>query len=353
MSHGFIPEFGTNGDDVFELTSSHELIFAGAGSDLVDGSVGSEGGNRINLGSGADIGVLGQGDRYNGGSGKDQFFATEGGGNVITGGRGADQFWITTGDFISEVYTVTASEGYYTFGGNVSSNSDVRLLSDKATAIGFPGLDTNSFLNFEGIPTSTKRSDILSMTLELEHDIALTELSSLIPATDERPVNVSIYGFKRGVEFDSTSGNDADIKFGRMGSKAVATELVGSSGVYEFDVSGLISQISQSGELNVGVSGVFGNIDTDGRNSYASFHPVDALLGAEPVLVFEIETVNTITDFKSGKDVIGLAGLELEFEDISVMQVKSDTLISVDGRDLALLENVVAADLSEDDFIFA
>ena len=104
----FEPDFGTIDGDIIEVEGSNQLVFAGASDDLVDASISSEGDNRIYLGTGNDVGILGQGDRYSGGEGDDQFYTTTGGGNVITGGKDADQFWIAVGEILTEgINTIT------------------------------------------------------------------------------------------------------------------------------------------------------------------------------------------------------------------------------------------------------
>ncbi len=65
------------------------------------------------------------------------------------------------------------------------------------------------------------------------------------------------------------------------------------------------------------------------------------------------ESANIITDFTSSEDVIGLAGLGIGFEDVTLTQQDSDALIGTDGNDLALLVDVSIADISSDDFAFA
>lgn len=350
----FKPDFGTVDGDVIEVEGSDGLVFAGSGNDLVDASIASEGGNRIYLGRGNDIGLLGQGDRYDGGSGDDQFFALEGGDNIITGGRGADAFWITTGDFISTVAELTTADSYYTFAGNVSGNSDLRLLSDKATAIGFDGLDTNSFLQFEAVDTGGAVIPLISATLRLEHNEANLELARLIPATEDRPVNVSTYALEDGAEYDPVDGNDEDIDFGDNGANASATVSVGANGIYEWDVKELIEEPLFDGEdMVIALSGVFGNTDTDGRNSYAGFFPTDATDGLEPTLVLEMQTFNTITDFTSGEDVIGIAGFDIDFDDVELTDDGDNVFVGIDGINFALLEGVRADELSASDFVFA
>ena len=106
------PVFGTLNDDVFDAAiedgfdGSADLVFAGAGDDLIDATAGS-GNNRLYGGAGDDIFLLGANDRVVGGAGEDRFFVLAGGGNTLTGGADADQFWIATGEQPEASNTVT------------------------------------------------------------------------------------------------------------------------------------------------------------------------------------------------------------------------------------------------------
>jgi hypothetical protein len=64
------------------------------------------------------------------------------------------------------------------------------------------------------------------------------------------------------------------------------------------------------------------------------------------------EAANTITDFTSGEDVIGIAGLGIGFADVTITGIEGDALIAANGSDLAILEGVAADSLSADDFAF-
>jgi hypothetical protein len=64
------------------------------------------------------------------------------------------------------------------------------------------------------------------------------------------------------------------------------------------------------------------------------------------------DTANIITDFTSGEDVIGLAGLGIGFEDLNITQDNNNTSIGTSDRDLAVLLNFDAATLSSDHFVF-
>ena len=78
----------------------------GDGDDLIDASTGT-GDNRIYGGSGNDIIILEEGDRFLGNEGDDSLFATSGGDNLITGGEGADSFWIASAAIPENVNNIT------------------------------------------------------------------------------------------------------------------------------------------------------------------------------------------------------------------------------------------------------
>ena len=99
------PKFGTLDNDIITIDKSNQLVFAGAGDDLID-AVSSPGNNRLYGGSGDDTFILGQGDVVFGEVGNDKFFAKSGGVHVLTGGSGADQFWIASGEIPEEANTI-------------------------------------------------------------------------------------------------------------------------------------------------------------------------------------------------------------------------------------------------------
>ena len=99
-----LPVFGSLDGETIEA-GSDELVFGGAGDDLIDSSAGG-GGNRLYGQSGDDQFVLGSGDRALGAAGDDSFFFL-GGDTTVTGGNGADQFWIVTAEIPDEANIVT------------------------------------------------------------------------------------------------------------------------------------------------------------------------------------------------------------------------------------------------------
>jgi Ca2+-binding RTX toxin-like protein len=67
----------------------------------------------------------------------------------------------------------------------------------------------------------------------------------------------------------------------------------------------------------------------------------------------EIPTsVNTVTDFSVGEDVIGIAGIGASFETLSLTQLGNNTLISFNNDELGMLKGIQASSLGADSFAF-
>ncbi len=64
-------------------------------------------------------------------------------------------------------------------------------------------------------------------------------------------------------------------------------------------------------------------------------------------------SANIITDFTSGEDVLGIAGLGIGFDGLSISQEDDSTLIAANGSDLAILQGIGADSLITDNFAFA
>lgn len=103
------PIFGTPGDDVFDaadfrdpFSGNGEVVFAGAGNDLIDASF-STGNNRIYAQNGDDLLFTGSNNRLSGGDGNDSFFILDGENNILLGDSGADTFWVSTGEELPDI----------------------------------------------------------------------------------------------------------------------------------------------------------------------------------------------------------------------------------------------------------
>jgi len=64
------------------------------------------------------------------------------------------------------------------------------------------------------------------------------------------------------------------------------------------------------------------------------------------------DRVNVVRDFEQGTDVLGIRGLTPEtVRSLKVLQVNENTLIQIEGENVALLRNTIAGNLSQDDFV--
>jgi Ca2+-binding RTX toxin-like protein len=135
--------FGGTQEDQFDagvspegFNGSNDLVFAGAGDDLIDTSAGN-GNSRLYGQAGNDIFYLGSNDRAFGGAGDDLFFAL-GGNNVLTGGADADQFWIAAGELPESPNTVTdfnLAEDVLGIGGLGLSFEDLSLTQQEGNTL--------------------------------------------------------------------------------------------------------------------------------------------------------------------------------------------------------------------------
>ncbi|MEM7006903.1 MAG: DNRLRE domain-containing protein [Pseudomonadota bacterium] len=177
--------------------------------------------------------------------------------------------------------TFDATDSYYTFGFGVSSNQE-RLLADKAQEIGFAGLETISFILFD-VSTFLAPSRPYRVSLQLEQDSGLA--GTLIPAAIDRELVVGAYALDG--TWDPVNGNLTDARYGNDGDAAFDLQTVRANGVYSWDVTELFREWLQTpaSETAIVITGLFGNTDTDGRNTYASFYAANSLTGTGPQLV--------------------------------------------------------------------
>ena len=98
---------GSGNDAIF--VSHGDYVFAGTGNDILD-ATDARGNNRISGGADDDIFFLGKNDRALGGEGNDQFYVQSGGNNLIAGNEGNDQFWIVSGELPKTANKITDFE---------------------------------------------------------------------------------------------------------------------------------------------------------------------------------------------------------------------------------------------------
>ena len=64
------------------------------------------------------------------------------------------------------------------------------------------------------------------------------------------------------------------------------------------------------------------------------------------------DSATTITDFTIGEDVIGIEGIGASFESLGLTQQDQNVVISFEGSDLAVLNNMETSDLNAENFVF-
>lgn len=146
--------FGTLENDVLNAVDSNfhgQIVFGGAGDDLLDASVDS-GNNRLYGQGGNDWLFAGSGNTLIAGDGDDALFVSSGGENVFTGGNGADAFWIVTGQFPNSPNTISDLElgvdviGVGGVGATEIADLDFNQVGEHTT-ISFSGVDLATVLN--------------------------------------------------------------------------------------------------------------------------------------------------------------------------------------------------------------
>ncbi len=146
--------FGTLENDELDVVDSNfdgDIVFGGAGDDLIDASVGS-GNNRIYGQSGDDLLLAGTSDTLIAGDGNDTLFIVSGGDNVLSGGNGEDAFWIITGELPESSNTITDLEvgvdilGVAGVGASSTADLDFNQVGNHTT-ISFSGVELATVLN--------------------------------------------------------------------------------------------------------------------------------------------------------------------------------------------------------------
>jgi serralysin len=92
-----------SGNDMIYIADA-DRSFGSAGDDVIEASDAKD--YRISGGAGNDTIYLGTNGRALGGDGNDKFFVGTGGGNLISGGAGVDQFWIANAETPSAANTI-------------------------------------------------------------------------------------------------------------------------------------------------------------------------------------------------------------------------------------------------------
>ena len=192
------------------------------------------------------------------------------------------------------------------------------------------------------------------------------------PESDDRIQNLA-FGDDTVLSADDMDTDDMDtdtgfeLQFGTL--EADIIDITGSNGlIIAGDGDDLIDATQGDNNRIYGGSGndiiivgdsnrIFGDAGDD--SIFATSSGDNLITGGEGADQFWIasaaipESTNMVDDFVSGEDVIGIAGLGVGFDRVSLVQQDDNTLISAGGADLATLIGINADDLSSDNFAFA
>lgn len=242
------------------------------------------------------------------------------------------------------------TEGAIPTVGNTSAYSELDfVLAEQNAQISIPVADDGEI---EGEETAT-------FTIEAGegYEVDVDANSSTFTIVDA-PLEASlILDTKLALIFGSIDGNAIEVQSnnqlifaGEMNDTIDAS--IGSEGENRiYAGSGDDTAILGTGDRLVGGEGSDRFFTTSGGDN-----TITGGAGADQFWIATAETpnaANTITDFTGGEDVLGIAGLAISFEDVSITQQEGNTLIAANGSDLAILQGIEAASLSADSFAFA
>ncbi len=237
---------------------------------------------------------------------------------------------------------------------------------------GVPDADGDTF-NF-GVAYATT-SDVAGSIVSKAYGLNSDLLTSTVDNTDMYRI---MYQTLFGVAPEEVAQNNTDVEpvFGSL--EADVIEVSGSNQlIFAGTEDDLIDAIDSEGDNRI-----YGSSGDDtfilGTGDPRSGSRGDRLVGAEGsdrffvtsggnntitggegtdqfwIAVAEIpESANIITDFTLDEDVLGIAGLGIGFDDLSLTQDGDNTLIAANGSDLATLLGVESESLSADNFAFA
>ncbi|WP_072060874.1 calcium-binding protein [Crocosphaera watsonii] len=164
---------------------------------------------------------------------------------------------------------------------------------------------------------------------------------------DTAPALVPNFGSLDGDTIEGVGSNE--LTFGGAGDDLIDT-VGGTGGNRLYGQSGDDTFILGSDDRALGGAGDDRFFLLGGDNTITGGQDMDQFWIANADIP---PAANTITDFESGEDVIGVAALDIGFDDLGITQQGDDTLISLGNDELAKLLGVTASDLTAADFAFA
>ncbi|MEL7246040.1 MAG: beta-propeller domain-containing protein, partial [Cyanobacteria bacterium J06573_2] len=179
-------------------------------------------------------------------------------------------------------------------------------------------------------------------------DLALLDELSFINITPEPPTTEPIFG-SLNADIIEVSGTNQMI-FGGDSDDLIDASISSEGGNRIYASSGDDTVILGSLDRIIGGAGADKFFATSGGDNI-----ITGGAGADQFWIATAElpdAANIITDFTSGEDVLGIAGLGIGFDDLSITQQEDNTLIAANGSDLAILQGVGADGLMADNFAF-
>ena len=241
----------------------------------------------------------------------------------------------------------------------IAAEYDVRLWIN--TLFANPGISDNGFINGfrNDVLALTEPNEVYAFWVDAGASILQTDEPLLAidylnnnglrePITDEPPVSPSpIFGTVDADTLKIEGSNN--LVFAGEGNDLVDASLaVGNNRIY--GDGGDDTFILGADDRLVGAEGAESFFVTSGGNNIITGGAdADRFWIANAELP---ESANIITDFMSGEDVIGIAGLGIGFDRLSITQNGDDALIGNDAQDLAILSGVDANSLNADNFVF-
>ncbi|EHJ10156.1 MAG: pre-peptidase C-terminal domain-containing protein [Crocosphaera sp.] len=166
-------------------------------------------------------------------------------------------------------------------------------------------------------------------------------------ATEIQDSFIPVFGSLGGDTIEVDGGNQ--LVFGGAEDDFIDT-LAGTGGNRVYGQSGDDTFVLGSGDRALGGSGDDRFFFLGGESTATGGTGADQFW----IAVSEIpEAANVVTDFTGGEDVLGISGLGIGFDDLSITQDNADTLIALGDDELAKLLGVTASSLSAADFAFA
>lgn len=383
---------GTSFNDRIKGDSSNNIIKGNSGNDTLEGNNGDDilisgiGNNTLSGGSGSDI-LIGEGgdNVLLGGSGNDHIIVN-GGNNLIRGGNGKDVIdysYSSTGISANlgsrsinydagflEGYVISHSDGNELFFDIFNSQFGYDYVADDiilgtqysdniilgVDALGVDTGDGNDYVSgadsflFFGMQYTNEQ-----ILREGTYEIYLGNGNDIFEIGNSSET-AQMYSYKI-YEVHGGDGNDTiEVRTGEAEIYGGNGDDYLSAGNYDNNDTSAATAIINGGDGNDYIEGSFGSDEIYGGNGndiIIGGSGEDLLNGGlgKDIFIFNQKTNSNILDFQENVDKIDLSILDTSFQELSLVQNFSGTMISIEDIFISL-NNVSINSLDEADFIF-